>query len=89
VFTPVAILLVLWALLIKEPNRKLAIIVFIILSGVTLASHGELRFNLIGFLIQAAAIDVRPVFFFVFFVLSLLLFISSVMLNDWTPSRTT
>jgi hypothetical protein len=53
----------LWTLLIKEPNRKLAIIVFIVSSGVTLTLHGELHFNLIGFLIQAAAIDVRPIFF--------------------------
>jgi len=33
-------------------------------SGVALASHGELRFNLIGFLVQAAAVGVRPVSFF-------------------------
>ena len=31
-------------------------------SGVALASHGELRFNLIGFLVQAAAVGVRPFF---------------------------
>ena len=41
-------------------------------SGVALASHGELRFNLIGFLVQAAAVGVRPFLFF--FVLSLLPF---------------
>jgi hypothetical protein len=35
-------------------------------SGVALASHGELRFNLIGFLVQAAAVAVRPVFLFFF-----------------------
>jgi hypothetical protein len=38
----------------------LAIIVFMISSGIALASHGELRFNLIGFLVQAAAVGVRP-----------------------------
>ncbi|KAN0113890.1 Triose-phosphate Transporter family domain containing protein [Russula decolorans] len=55
-FTPVAILLISWTFRIQEPNRKLAIIVFMISSGVALASHGELRFNLIGFLVQAAAV---------------------------------
>jgi hypothetical protein len=30
--------------------------------GVALASHGELRFNLIGFLTQAAAVAVRTFF---------------------------
>ncbi|KAI9458659.1 triose-phosphate transporter family-domain-containing protein [Lactarius psammicola] len=55
-FTPVAILLISWTFRIQEPNRKLAVIVFMISSGVALASHGELRFNLIGFLTQAAAV---------------------------------
>ena len=34
-------------------------IVFMISTGVALASHGELRFNLIGFITQAAAVAVR------------------------------
>lgn len=34
-------------------------IVFMISFGVTLASHGELHFNLTGFLAQAAAVVVR------------------------------
>lgn len=34
-------------------------IVVMISAGVALASHGELRFNLIGFLTQAAAVAVR------------------------------
>ncbi|ETW78050.1 hypothetical protein HETIRDRAFT_39125 [Heterobasidion irregulare TC 32-1] len=55
-FVPVAILLILWTFRIQEPNRKLAVIVFMISSGVALASHGELRFNLVGFLTQAAAV---------------------------------
>ncbi|KAH9074185.1 triose-phosphate transporter family-domain-containing protein [Lactarius deliciosus] len=55
-FTPVAILLISWTFRIQEPNRKLAVIVFMISSGVALASHGELHFNLIGFLTQAAAV---------------------------------
>jgi len=55
-FTPVAILIISWISRIAEPNRKLAVIVFMISIGVALASHGELRFNLIGFITQAAAV---------------------------------
>ncbi|KAK0458038.1 TPT-domain-containing protein [Desarmillaria tabescens] len=55
-FTAVAILLISWCFRIQEPNRKLGIIVVMISSGVALASRGELRFNLLGFLIQAAAV---------------------------------
>ncbi|KAI0322854.1 triose-phosphate transporter family-domain-containing protein [Amylostereum chailletii] len=55
-FTPVSILLISWAFRLQEPNRKLAVIVFMISSGVALASHGELRFNLVGFIFQAAAV---------------------------------
>ncbi|PPR01235.1 hypothetical protein CVT24_005999 [Panaeolus cyanescens] len=55
-FTPVAILLISWTFRIQDPNKKLAVIVLMISSGVALASHGELRFNLIGFLTQAAAV---------------------------------
>ena len=33
-------------------------------SGVALASHGELRFNLIGFLVQAAAVGVSTLLIF-------------------------
>jgi len=55
-FTPVAILFISWGTRIAEPNRKLALIVFMISIGVALASHGELKFNLIGFLTQAAAV---------------------------------
>ncbi|PBK90205.1 TPT-domain-containing protein [Armillaria gallica] len=55
-FTAVAILLISWCFRIQEPNRKLGVIVVMISCGVALASHGELRFNLIGFLIQAAAV---------------------------------
>ncbi|KDR80305.1 hypothetical protein GALMADRAFT_208428 [Galerina marginata CBS 339.88] len=55
-FTPVAILLISWTFRIKDPNRKLAVIVLMISTGVALASHGELRFNVIGFLTQAAAV---------------------------------
>ncbi|KAJ3512747.1 hypothetical protein NLJ89_g3337 [Agrocybe chaxingu] len=55
-FTPVAILLISWTFRIQDPNKKLAVIVLMISSGVALASHGELRFNLIGFIVQAAAV---------------------------------
>ncbi|PCH35353.1 TPT-domain-containing protein [Wolfiporia cocos MD-104 SS10] len=55
-FVPVAILLISWIFRIQEPNRKLAMIVVMISCGVALASQGELHFNLIGFLTQAAAV---------------------------------
>ncbi|TFK46877.1 TPT-domain-containing protein [Heliocybe sulcata] len=55
-FVPVAILLISWTFRIQEPNRKLGVIVFMISSGVALASHGELHFNLVGFIIQALAV---------------------------------
>lgn len=55
-FTPVAILLISWAFRIAEPNKKLGIIVVMISFGVAMASHGELHFNLFGFIIQAAAV---------------------------------
>lgn len=57
-FTPVAILLISWTFRIQEPNKKLAVIVFMISSGVALASKGELKFNLVGFVTQAAAVAV-------------------------------
>ncbi|KAK7686078.1 hypothetical protein QCA50_006353 [Cerrena zonata] len=55
-FTPVAILLISWTFRIQEPSKRLGVIVLMISSGVALASRGELRFNLIGFLTQAAAV---------------------------------
>ena len=57
-FTPVAILLISWTFRIQEPSKKLALIVLMISSGVALASKGELRFNLIGFITQATAVGV-------------------------------
>lgn len=59
-FTPVAILLISWTFRIQEPNKKLGLIVLMISLGVALASHGELKFNMIGFITQAAAVAVRP-----------------------------
>lgn len=53
-----AILLISWTFRIQDPNKRLAMIVLMISSGVALASRGELRFNLIGFLTQAAAVAV-------------------------------
>ncbi|KAI0034426.1 TPT-domain-containing protein [Vararia minispora EC-137] len=55
-FVPVAILLVSWTFRVKEPNMRLGVIVLLISCGVALASHGELHFNLVGFLVQAAAV---------------------------------
>lgn len=55
-----AILLISWTFRLQEPSKKLAVIILMISSGVALASHGELRFNLIGFLTQAAAVAVSP-----------------------------
>ncbi|KAF5356939.1 hypothetical protein D9756_006615 [Leucocoprinus leucothites] len=55
-FTPVAILLIQWTFRLEDPNKKLAVIVVMISSGVALASQGELHFNLIGFATQAAAV---------------------------------
>ncbi|KJA13736.1 hypothetical protein HYPSUDRAFT_49651 [Hypholoma sublateritium FD-334 SS-4] len=55
-FTPVAILLISWVSRLQEPNRKLAVIVLMISTGVALASQGELHFNLLGFLTQSAAV---------------------------------
>ncbi|KAJ2916576.1 hypothetical protein MD484_g3853, partial [Candolleomyces efflorescens] len=55
-FTPVAILLISWSFRLQEPNKKLAIIVVMISTGVALTSQGELHFNLFGFLTQAAAV---------------------------------
>ncbi len=57
-FTPVAILLISWVSRQQEPNRKLAVIVCMISTGVALASQGELHFNLLGFLTQSAAVAV-------------------------------
>jgi hypothetical protein len=59
-FTPVAILLISWTARIQEPNKKLGVIVLMISTGVALASRGELKFNLVGFITQAAAVVVRP-----------------------------
>ncbi|KAJ7596443.1 TPT-domain-containing protein [Mycena floridula] len=55
-FNPVCILLISWTFRISEPNRKLAMIVFMISSGIGLASYNELKFNFLGFIIQAAAV---------------------------------
>jgi drug/metabolite transporter (DMT)-like permease len=55
-FVPVAILLVQWSFRLKEPNQRLLLIVLMISGGVALASSGELRFDLFGFCIQAAAV---------------------------------
>lgn len=55
-FTPVAILLISFAFRIQDPNRRLVAIVFMISGGVSLASYGELKFDMFGFSIQALAV---------------------------------
>ncbi|KAG9104403.1 hypothetical protein FRC06_002638 [Ceratobasidium sp. 370] len=55
-FNPVAILLISFAFRIQEPNRRLVAIVCMISGGVSLASYGELKFDLFGFSIQALAV---------------------------------
>jgi len=55
-FNPVAILLISWAFRLKEPSKKIGLIVLGISCGVALASTGELRFDLSGFIIQAIAV---------------------------------
>ncbi|KAF8220930.1 TPT-domain-containing protein [Tricholoma matsutake] len=55
-FTPVSILLISWTFRIQDPSKKLATIVIMISTGVALASRGELRFHLGGFIVQAGAV---------------------------------
>jgi len=55
-FNAVAVLLVSWVFRISEPSKKLALIVVMISTGVAVASSGELKFNLFGFAVQAAAV---------------------------------
>lgn len=55
-FVPVSILLVSFAFRIQEPNKRLIAIVCTISLGVSMASYGEVAFNLTGFLIQVSAV---------------------------------
>ncbi|KAF8609160.1 TPT-domain-containing protein [Ceratobasidium sp. AG-I] len=55
-FTPVAILLISFAFRIQDPNRRLVAIVFMISGGVSLASYGEVKFDMFGFSIQSLAV---------------------------------
>jgi len=54
--TPVAVLLAGWILGVEKPNMKLLFNVSFIVIGVIIASFGEIKFVLIGFLYQAAGI---------------------------------
>ncbi|KAF8421401.1 triose-phosphate transporter family-domain-containing protein [Tirmania nivea] len=54
--TPVAVLLATWAMLIGEPNLKVLMNVSLIVFGVILASYGELRFEIVGFLFQIGGV---------------------------------
>ncbi len=54
--TPVAVLLTSWAMGVSQPNLKIFLNVLVIVFGVVLASLGEIRFVLIGFLFQLGGI---------------------------------
>lgn len=54
--TPVAVLLAGWMLGTEKPNMKLLLNVSFIVIGVVIASFGEIKFVLVGFLYQAAGI---------------------------------
>jgi len=53
-FTPVSVLLVSAAFRLKELNARILCIVGVISLGVTIASYGEIDFELIGFLVQVS-----------------------------------
>ncbi|KAG8843352.1 hypothetical protein FRB96_004084 [Tulasnella sp. 330] len=55
-FVPVAILVISFCFRIQEPNRRLLAIVLMISGGVCLASYGEVKFDMFGFIIQALAV---------------------------------
>jgi hypothetical protein len=55
--------LISFAFRIQEPNRRLVAIVLMISGGVSLASYGELKFDMFGFSIQALAVVVRSFLF--------------------------
>lgn len=54
--TPVAVLLASWAMGVSQPNLKVFLNVMVIVFGVVLASLGEIRFVMIGFLYQLGGI---------------------------------
>ncbi|KAM0753176.1 TPT-domain-containing protein [Meredithblackwellia eburnea MCA 4105] len=58
-FTPVSVLLISFAMRLKEPSQKLFGIVCLISVGVAIASYGEVEFHLVGFLVQALAIAIE------------------------------
>ncbi|OJD30519.1 uncharacterized protein BKCO1_5900028 [Diplodia corticola] len=54
--TPVAVLLATWSLGVAPPNMKTLGNVSFIVIGVVIASFGEIKFNMVGFLYQAGGI---------------------------------
>ncbi|OAA67259.1 DUF250 domain protein membrane protein [Niveomyces insectorum RCEF 264] len=54
--TPVAVLLAGWAMGVSQPNLKVFLNVMVIVFGVVLASLGEIRFVMTGFLFQLGGI---------------------------------
>jgi len=59
--TPVAVLLAGWALGVEKPNIKVMMNVSFIVIGVVLASFGEIKFVLVGFLFQLGGIAFEAV----------------------------
>ncbi len=53
---PVAVLVVSWAWRVKEPSWRALLNIVVITAGVALASLGEIEFNWLGFVFQAAGI---------------------------------
>ena len=54
--TPVAVLLASWAMGVSQPSLRVFLNVMVIVFGVVLASLGEIRFVMIGFLYQLGGI---------------------------------
>ncbi len=54
--TPVAVLLASWSLGVSQPNFKVLFNVSFIVIGIIIASFGEIRFVLAGFIFQAGGI---------------------------------
>ncbi|KAI9829172.1 MAG: hypothetical protein M1832_000195 [Thelocarpon impressellum] len=54
--TPVAVLLATWSLGLTSPNAKVLVTVTVIVVGVMISSYGEIRFVLVGFLLQSGGV---------------------------------
>lgn len=54
--TPVTVLLCSWAFRVSNPDMKTLANVTVIVIGVAIASFGEIKFNILGFLFQLSAV---------------------------------